>query len=137
MKEVLENRFTEKRREHYDNILDAVAFNVSKTERLAIDCERDIDAMKKCEFMLPHLGETFTGTVSGLTNFGIFVELPNTVEGMISLKDLKDDHYTFDESKYQVIGDNSKKVFTFGQVVKVQLVRCNPEMRIIDFDLVK
>lgn len=137
MKEVLENRFTEKRREHYDNILDAVAFNVSKTERLAIDCERDIDAMKKCEFMLPHLGEIFTGTVSGLTNFGIFVELPNTVEGMISLKDLKDDHYTFDESKYQVIGDNSKKVFTFGQVVKVQLVRCNPEMRIIDFDLVK
>ena len=137
MKEVMENRFNEKRRVHYDSILDAVAFNISKTERLAIDCERDIDDLKKCEYMLPHLGESFEGTVSGLTNFGIFVELPNTIEGMIPLRDLKDDHYIMDESKYQIIGEHGKKVFSFGQRLKVVLVRCTPETRTIDFMLDK
>lgn len=137
MKEVMENRFSEKRREHYENILDAVAFNISKTERLAIDCERDIDDLKKCEYMLPHLGESFVGRVSGLTSFGIFVELPNTIEGMVPLRDIKDDHYVFDEAKYQIIGEHSKKVFTFGQELKVLLVRCTPETRAIDFELEK
>ena len=137
MKEVLENRFSEKRREHYENILDAVAFNISKTERLAIECERDIDDLKKCQYMLPHLGESFVGRVSGLTNFGIFVELPNTIEGMVALRDIRDDHYVFDEAKYQIIGEHSKKVFTFGQELKVLLVKCSPETRIIDFELEK
>ena len=133
--EVLENKFSAKRREHYENILDSVAFNISKTERLAIDCERDIDALKKCEFMLPHIGESFEGNISGLTNFGIFVELPNTIEGMIALRDLRDDHYVFDETKYQIVGENSKKVFTFGEHLKVILARCIPETRTIDFVL--
>lgn len=133
--EVLENKFTEKRSEHYESILDSVAFNISKTERLAIDCERDIDALKKCEFMLPHIGECFEGNISGLTNFGIFVELPNTVEGMIPLRDIRDDHYVFDESKYQIIGENSKRVFTFGEHLKVILAKCNVETRTIDFIL--
>ena len=133
--EVLENKFSAKRREHYENILDSVAFNISKTERLAIDCERDIDALKKCEFMLPHIGESFEGNISGLTNFGIFVELPNTIEGMIALRDLRDDHYVFDETKYQIVGENSKKVFTFGEHLKVILARCTPETRTIDFVL--
>ena len=137
MKEVIENRFSEKRREHYEDILDSVAFNISKTERLAIECERDIEDLKKCEFMLPHLGESFVGTISGLTNFGIFVELPNTVEGMIPLRDMKDDYYIFDESKYQVIGKSNKKVFTFGQELKVLLVKCTPETRTIDFEIEK
>lgn len=135
MSEVMENRFFEKRREHYEGILDLVAFHISKTERVAIDCERDIDDLKKCEYMLPHLGESFVGTVSGLTNFGIFVELPNTIEGMIPLRDIKGDHYTFDESKYQIIGEHSKKVFSFGQKLKVLLVKCTPETRTIDFEL--
>lgn len=137
MKEVLENRFSEKRREHYENILDEVAFNISKTERLAIECERDIDDLKKCQYMLPHLGKSFVGRVSGLTNFGIFVELPNTIEGMVALRDIRDDHYVFDEAKYQIIGEHSKKVFTFGQELKVLLVKCSPETRIIDFELEK
>ena len=87
--------------------------------------------------MLPHLGESFVGTISGLTNFGIFVELPNTVEGMIPLRDMKDDYYIFDESKYQVIGKSNKKVFTFGQELKVLLVKCRPETRTIDFEIEK
>lgn len=137
MKEVMENKFTEKRRAHYESILDAVALNISKTERVAIECERDIDDLKKCEFMMPHLGESFVGTISGLTNFGIFVELPNTIEGMIPLRDIRDDHYVFDESKFQIIGENRKRVFTFGQELKVTLVRCSRDTRNIDFILEK
>ena len=137
MKEVLENRFTEKRRNHYEDILDGVALNISKMERVAIDCERDIDDLKKCEFMLPHLGESFEGNVSGLTNFGIFVELPNTIEGMIPLRDLRDDHYVMDETRYQVVGERTKKVFAFGQKLKVILAKCTPETRTIDFILDK
>ena len=135
MSEVMENNFSEKRRNHYEDILDSVAFHISKTERVAIECERDIDDLKKCEYMLPHLGESFVGTVSGLTNFGIFVELPNTIEGMIPLRDIKDDHYMFDESKYQIIGEHSKRVFSFGQKLKVLLAKCTPETRTIDFEL--
>ena len=85
--------------------------------------------------MLPYLGEGFEGVVSGLTNFGIFVELPNTVEGMVALRDIKDDHYVFDETKYQIIGANTKRIFRFGQKVKVILAKCTPETRNIDFIL--
>ena len=133
--EALDNQLTAKRIKHYDKILDSVALNISKTERVAIDCERDIDQLKKCEYMLPYLGERFEGVVSGLTNFGIFVELPNTVEGMVALRDIKDDHYVFDETKYQIIGANTKRIFRFGQKVKVILAKCTPETRNIDFIL--
>ena len=137
MSEVLDNKWTEKRRKHYENILEDVASHISKTERVAVDCERDIEDLKKCEYMLPHLGESFEGNISGLTNFGIFVELSNTIEGMIALRDLTDDHYVMDEAKYQVVGVHSKKVFSFGQKLKVTLVRCTPETRNIDFILDK
>lgn len=135
--EVLENKYNEKRYKHYDKILDSVALHISKMERVAIECERDIEDLKKCEYILPHLGESFEGTISGLTNFGIFVELPNGIEGMLALRDLTDDHYIMDESKYQVIGTNTKKVYTFGQKLKVVLARCTLETRNIDFILDK
>ena len=137
IKEVLENKFTERRREHYESILDSVALNISKTERVAIECERDINDLKKCEYMRKYLGCEFIGTISGLTNFGIFVELDNTVEGMIPLRDIRDDHYEMDEARYQIIGVNSKRVFSFGQTVKVRLAKCSPEIRAIDFVLVE
>lgn len=137
MHEVIEGRFDDRRREHYDSILDAVAFNISKTERVAIDCERDIDALKKCEYMKDFVGEVYEGSVSGLTNFGIFVELDNTVEGMVALRDMRDDHYVFDEEKYRVVGERTKKTYNFGDRVKVQLVKCTLELRAIDFVIVK
>lgn len=133
MKEVLYGNFDEKRKEHYESILDDVALNISKTERVAIDCERDIDDLKKCEYMYDKLGEEYDGTISGLTNFGIFVELPDTIEGMVALRDIKDDHYVFDEEKFQVIGERTKKIYTFGQKVRVQLVKVTPSIRAIDF----
>lgn len=133
IKEVLENRYTDKRKEYYDNILDDVAMRISKTERLAVDCERDIEDLKKCEYMEKFVGEEYEGVISGLTNFGIFVELSNTIEGMVPLRDITDDHYDLDEEKYQIIGNKTKKVFKFGDKVKVKLVKVNKELRAIDF----
>lgn len=133
MKEVLYGRYDDKRKEHYDAILDDVALGISKCERVAIDCERDIDDLKKCEYMYDKLGEEYEGTISGLTNFGIFVELPDTIEGMVALRDIKDDHYIFDESRYQVVGERTKKAYKFGQKVRVQLVKVTPAIRAIDF----
>ena len=134
--EVLEGKFNEKRREHYDKILDNVALKISKTERVAIECERDVEALKKCEYMMKFIGEEFDVTISGLTNYGIYVELDNTVEGMIALRDIRDDHYIFDEEKYRIVGEKNKKVFSFGDKLRVQLVKCTPEIRAIDFVLV-
>lgn len=136
MKEVLSGTFDDDRKKHYDKILDNVALNISKTERVAIDCERDINALKECEFMKDKLGEEYDGVISGLTNFGIFVELPNTIEGMIPLRDMRDDHYIFDESVGKIVGKKTNKEFRFGQKVRVQLVRVNPDIRAIDFDLI-
>lgn len=136
MKEVLNEKFTDKRRKHYEEILDQVALDISKTERLAIDCERDIDDLKKCEYMEDKVGNEYEVVISGLTNFGIFVELPNTIEGMIALRDIRDDHYVFDETKFEIKGERRKRVFRFGDRLKVQLVKVTKEIRAIDFILV-
>lgn len=133
IKEVLENRFTDKRKEYFENILDDVALKISKTERLAVDCERDIEDLKKCEYMEKFIGEEYDGVISGLTNFGIFVELPNTIEGMVPLRDMMDDHYIFDEEKFQVYGNKTKKIYKFGDKVKVKLVKVSKDIRAIDF----
>lgn len=136
MHEVIEGTFNNRRLDHYDSILDSVTMHISKTERVAIDCERDIEALKKCEYMKKYIGEEFYGSISGMTNYGIYVELDNTVEGMIALRDIKGDMYHFDESKYRVVGEHTKKTFVMGERVKVQLVKCTPEIRAIDFILV-
>lgn len=133
--EVLDGTLSEKRFNHYDSILDSVTMNISKTERLAVDCERDIEALKECEYMKDFLGEEFEGNISGLTNYGIYVELDNTIEGMIALRDIKGDHYVFDEMKYMVLGEHTKRTFRLGDRLKVQLVKCTPEIRAIDFIL--
>lgn len=136
MKEILNQKFDDKRKKHYDDILDTVAINISKTERQAIDCERDIDDLKKCEYMKDKLGEEYEGVISGLTNFGIFVELPDTIEGMVALRDIRDDHYVFDETRFEIRGERTKRTFKFGQKVRVKLAKVTPEIRAIDFVLI-
>ena len=137
MHEVLDGTYDEKRRNHYEDILDAVAYSISKSERLAVDCERDIDDLKKCEYMMNYIGEEFEGSVSGLTNYGMYVELDNTIEGLVAMRDMKDDRYIFDEEKYRIVGEHTKKIYNIGDKVKVQLVKCTPEIRAIDFILVR
>lgn len=135
IKEVLNGKFDEKREEHYKSILDEVAYNISICERKGVEVERDIDELKECQFMKDKIGEVYDGNVSGLTNFGIFVELENTIEGMIALRDLKDDHYVFDENRQEIVGEHKKRRFSFGDKLKVRIKNVSPEIRAIDFVL--
>lgn len=135
--EYLEGKLDEKRINHYKKILTEVAANCSVNERRAEDAERDTDKYKIVEFMQDKVGQEFEGIISGVTSWGIYVELPNTVEGMVSVKDLDDDYYEFDEENMRYIGENTHKTYTIGDKVRVILVRASLEMRTIDFEFVE
>ena len=113
-----------------------VADQSSSLERKAIDIEREVDDMKMAEYMEEHIGERFEGIISSITNFGMFVELPNTIEGLIRNEDLVDDYYFFDEVNLQLIGKRTGKRFKMSDKVKVEVVRASKAERIIDFKIV-
>lgn len=119
--------------EHYREILDEVARQSSVCERRADDAERESDKLKKAEFMSYHLGEEFEGIISGVTGWGFYVELPNTVEGLVHVNTLRDDYYIFDQDTYELRGDMTKKVYRLGQKVKVRVEDADPMMKTIDF----
>lgn len=119
IKENLHGGLTEDRISHYDKILPKVAEDNSKKERRAGDCERDVEKMKKAQYMLSHIGEIHEGVISGVTAWGIYVELPNTIEGLIHVTNLVDDYYFYDETKYAMIGRETKKTYTLGMKVKI------------------
>ena len=100
------------------------------------EAERDLYEIKKCEFMQKHVGEIYDGSISGLTSFGIFVELENTVEGLIRLENMKDDYYVYDENCIRLIGKRTNKIFKLGDKVKVKVVSANKLLRRIDFELI-
>ena len=87
--------------------------------------------------MIKHIGEEFEGVISGLTNYGIYVELPNTVEGMVRLANISGDYYYFDEPSYKLIGEHTKKEIRLGERVIIRVAACDRFLRTIDFDLVK
>ncbi len=97
------------------------AAHSSETERTAVEIEREVDKLKKAEYMADYVGNKFTGTVSGVTGFGIFVELPNTVEGLIKMHDLGDDYYIFDEKKHRLVGENHGRIYNLGDEIDVVL----------------
>ncbi|MBP5160222.1 MAG: ribonuclease R [Lachnospiraceae bacterium] len=136
IKENLAGKLDEKRIAHYDKILPEVTLNCSKTERRADDAEREVDKLKKCQYMEQFIGQTFEGAISGVTNWGMYVELPNTVEGVIRAADMEDDYYFFDEEHYQMIGEHTKNVYKLGQRVKVKLVNADRIMKLIEFRIV-
>jgi ribonuclease R len=100
-----------------------------------VELERDVEKMKKAEYMAAHLGEEYSGTVSGVTSFGMYVELPNTVEGLVSLGSMEDDYYVFDESHRQLYGQRHGRTYQFGDTVKIRVAAASPEDREIDFVL--
>ncbi|MDY6064777.1 MAG: ribonuclease R [Finegoldia sp.] len=114
-----------------------VAENCSNTERRAEQAEREVVDMKCAEYMEDHVGEIFDGLVSGLTNFGIFVELDNTIEGLVQFQSMIDDYYVFDPDKYVVYGERSKRRYMVGQSVRVKVVNSDKDKREIDFELVE
>ena len=107
IKENIHGKLNRKRIEHYDQILPGVADQSSKLERRAQNAERDVEKLKKVEYMKNHIGEHFTGVISGVTTWGFFVELDNTVEGMVPLQALLDDYYIFDEQQYKLFGEHT------------------------------
>lgn len=109
----------------------------SAQERNAIEAERAVDDMKKAEYMKQHIGETYTGVISGLTKFGIFVELPNTVEGLIRFSDMSQDHFLYFPDSLMVMGERSGKRYRLGQTVTVRCIDANRYQRTVDFMFVK
>ena len=133
LKESFKKGLSEKRQEHYQEILSGVAKSCSSLERRADDAEREVDKMKKAEFMQSKIGECYEGVISGVTSWGIYVELPNTIEGMIRLADLTDDVYEYDAANYRVVGTYSAKEYRLGQKMRVRVVRADKNLRTIDF----
>jgi len=113
-----------------------IARQSSERERVAVEAERDTEQLKKCEFMLDKIGEEFDGIISSVTSFGMFVELGNTVEGLIRLSDLTDDYYHFHEEHMALIGERTSKIYRIGDEVRVRVERVNMEEHQIDFAMV-
>ena len=117
--------------------LPEIADHSSMTERRAEEAEREVDDMKKAEYMQKYIGYEFKGRISSLTNFGIFVQLENTIEGLVHFSTLKDDYYEFDEENYYVIGERTKNIYRLGQEVIVRVMDANVAKRVIDFRLIE
>ena len=133
IKENLDGKMNEKRIRHYGKIVPEVAKLSSQRERLAEEAERETDKLKKAEYMADKIGCQYEGVISGLTSRGIYVELYNTVEGMVSMDQMTDDQYFFDEANMMYIGKHRRKTYRLGDVVQVEVVRADTELRIVDF----
>lgn len=126
----------EGRTEHYAEILDEVARQSSVCERRADEAERESDKLKKAEYMSYHLGEEFEGIISGVTGWGLYVELPNTVEGLVHVNTLRDDYYVFDQESYELRGEMTKKVYKLGDKVRVRVADADKMLKTVDFELI-
>ena len=119
--------------DHYERILPQVAVQTSALERRADEAERETDKMKKCEYMSRFIGEEFDGVISGVTSWGFYVELPNTVEGLVRINQLTDDYYVFDEHAYQLTGEMTRKTYKLGQRIRVMVDSTDRFLKTIDF----
>ena len=133
IKENITGKMNQKRVEHYERILPEVAEHSSKTERTAEEAERDVEKIKKAEYMERFIGERFEGLISGITSFGIFVELENTVEGLVSYNSMNDDFYIFDEDRLLARGESFHKEYALGDRVEIEVYHVDKERGIIDF----
>lgn len=136
IKENLHGGITDKRMGHYNGILTAVTKQASMTERRADDAERDVEKLKKTEYMARHIGEVFSGVISSITAWGIYVELPNTIEGMVHVTALEGDYFKYDQQHYEMVGETTGIVYRLGQQVKVKCTGTDKLQRTIDFKLV-
>ncbi len=135
IKDSLRGRLGEKRIGHYTQILPEVAKHASEMERRADEAERETIKLKKVQYMEKHIGETFAGVISGVAEYGFFVELENTVEGLVRVTSLTDDFYQYYEETYELVGEATNRRFKLGQQVRVTVDNCDRIMRTIDFTL--
>ncbi len=135
IKEQLRGRLSEKRLEHYQERLPRIAEHSSKMERRAEEAERETDKLKKAEYMEGRIGEVFEGVISGITSWGVYVELPNTVEGMIHVSKLPGDYYIYDENTYEMTGQDTGRKFRLGEAVRIRVDGVERMTRSIEFSV--
>lgn len=135
IKENLHGGMKDKRIDHYQKILPEVAEQTSALERRADDAEREVEKMKKAEYMEQFVGKDFEGTISGLTTWGMYVELPNTIEGMIRVADIPGDYYYYDEDLHRMVGEQTGKVYKMGESLRIIVAGVDKLTRTIDFVL--
>ncbi|MDD2628421.1 MAG: RNB domain-containing ribonuclease [Clostridia bacterium] len=112
------------------------AFISSDSEKIATEIERECDDLYKAKYMKKHVGDEYEGIVSGVTKFGLYIKLDNTVEGLVTMQNLNDDYYIHDEKNMRLIGDRTKKIYELGQKVKIQVIKVNEQLRQIDFEII-
>ena len=125
------------RLEQLEEKMHQYAVQSSLREKVAEDAERDSVELKKAEYMKPFVGEVFAAKISGVTNFGMFVQLENSVEGLVHISTLVDDFYHFRPESFSLLGEHSRKIYQLGQEVNVRLTRVSIEDRQLDFEVVK
>ena len=135
IKESLRGRLDEKRIEHYNRILPDVCHQSSTTERIADDVEREVDKLKKAEYMQDHIGDVYEGVISGVTNWGIYVELPNTVEGLVHVSKIEGDYFSYNEDTYELVGHSTGRRYALGTKVRVICNMVDIATRAVDFVL--
>ena len=121
---------------HWGAIMAEIAEHTSERERRAVEAERDTESLKKAQFMADKIGEEFEGIVTSVTNFGLFVELENTIEGLVHVSNMTDDYYRFDDRQMMMIGERAGKQFRLGDEVTVRVIAVKPEESAIDFEIV-
>lgn len=135
IKDHLRGRMNEEKIQHYRNILDNVTKQASDTERRAEEAERETIKLKKAEYMSRRIGKVYEGVISGITGWGIYVELPNTIEGMVHVANMLDDHYDYYDDRYEMAGSHTGKVYKLGQTVYVRVIGADSLTRTIDFEM--
>lgn len=135
IKEQLKGRLNEKRQAHYNTILPEVSVQCCTTERRAEEAERETVKLKKAEFMQDKIGEIHEGVVSSVTSFGMYVELPNTIEGLVHMTSLKDDYYYYDEEHYELVGEHTNKRYKLGQAIRIRVTGVDGLTHNIDFEV--
>ena len=122
--------------QRWHDALDEIADHTSGRERRAVEAERDTDAMKKAQYMADKIGEEFVGIISSITNFGMFIELPNTVEGLVHISNMRDDYYNFNDRQMIMVGERTNRQYRIGDEVKVIVTNVNLDESAIDFEIV-
>lgn len=135
IKEYINGRLDEDRISRYESILGNVCHHSSVRERMADEAERECDKLKKAEYMQDHIGEVFEGVISGVTNWGIYVELPNTVEGLVHISKIEGDYFVYNEDNYELVGTATGRRYELGMPVRVVCNMVDTELRTVDFIL--
>lgn len=135
IKGYLQGNMDEKNHKKFQSIVGYISEESSRRENLADEAERETEDLKKAEYMAEHIGEIYEGIISGVTSFGIFVELENTIEGMVHLSSIVDDYYIYNADKHSLVGERKKRIFRIGDNIKIQVARVDIKQREIDFNL--